>query len=259
MTSKIFNIIFILVAVFALTFFIGYLQQCSKVDSTEQQLTQMEAAFGDTMKVLRVDNQTLYRKVADLTEMNSEDDKLIKGLENSIFSKNREIIKLKDIVSSGVGSLDSLVVIDSSCIGLKLKYVDVNIFRTLDINVKVDDPPIFNTKEEFNPFGLTTYLSRDEEGIWVGHAIIQEEFQPYIEISDMKVEIEKDEFKQFYDRVSALKFGPVGSLYSEFETQSIFNGGLRFLINEKHDFSIQKSLNSKGWLVDYSLLFNAID
>ena len=132
-------------------------------------------------------------------------------------------------------------------------------FRTLDINVKVDDPPIFNTKEEFNPFGLTTYLSRDEEGIWVGHAIIQEEFQPYIEISDMKVEIEKDEFKQFYDRVSALKFGPVGSLYSEFETQSIFNGGLRFLINEKHDFSIQKSLNSKGWLVDYSLLFNAID
>lgn len=251
--------LFIIAIVLAGLFFIGYLQKCSDVDSTEQVLTQMEAAFGDSMKVIKIDNKELSQKVVDLSSMNSEYDNLLRGLEFDLFSKNREIIRLETIISSGYGTIDTTIIIDSNCIGLKLEYEDSNPFRNLYVGVIVDNPPLFNTIEEFQPFGLTTYLSRDKKGIWFGHAIVDEEFQSYIKIGDMKVEIEKDEFKDFYDNVSAFKMGPDMSLYSDFQKESIFNFGLRGLINETHDISLQKSINSNGWLFDYSYLFNIID
>jgi len=258
MKDNIFRILFIITAIIAIFFFIGYLQKCTEVDSTEQQLSQMQAAFGDSMKVIKIDNKELSQKVVELSDLNSGYDNLVRDLDFKIFSKNKEIIRLKSIISSGEGHIDTTIVIDSSCIGIKLTYQDVNQFRTLDVGVIINNPPMFTTKETFNPFGITTYLSRDKKGIWVGHAIIDEEFQSFIEISDMKVEIEKDEYAEFYDKTSSLKAGPDGSLYTDFNSKSIFNFGLRTLINETHDLSVQKSLNSPGWVVDYSYLFNII-
>lgn len=252
------TLIFIAVSITAIFFFIGYLQKCSDISSTEQTLSQVEAALNDTVKHFNIKGQEISQKVVDLSNMNSEQDKLIKGLEFKIFSKNREIVRLETIISSGYGYIDTTINIDSSCIGLKLAYQDSNLFRILYVGVTVDNPPIFNTSETFQPFGLTTYLSRDKKGIWIGHALVDKEFQSYIKIDDIKVEIEKDEFNEFYDKTSSLKLGPDMSIYSDLGNTSIFNFGIRSLVNETHDFSIQKSLNTNGWLLDYSYLFDFI-
>jgi len=238
--------------IIAVIFLLGFLERCEEVDIKAQEMEQMQAEYNDTLKLIRADNQYLYRDVAALTDMNTTLDAVVKELNNIIFSKTKEIIDLKKIIGGGVGTIDSVVHIDSNCVGLILTFRDTTAFHTTFIQVEVKEDPEFYYELDIKPFGLTTYLVRDENGIWTGYAVPQEEFKDLINIDSLQVEISKDEFKEFYDVVDGFKLGFGVSLGSDFITQkTIYNVGIGVLLNERHAIGLDVSLNSDWYFANY--------
>jgi len=242
---------------FAVVIFgLGYIQQCTEVEAQEQMNNQLTAYYNDSLTVIEKDNQTLNRRVANLTGMNSDLDNTIENLDNTIFSKNEEIIRLKKLVGSGYGTIDTTIIIDSTCIGLILTYIDTTGWHTIYIKVEVNNPPLFEYEVTIPPIKLTTYLVRDSEGVWTGYAIPDESIKDHITIDSMKVEIAKDEFIDFYDDTNAFKFGPSVSIGSDFQSQkTIFNIGGGILLNETHAIGLELSLNSDWYFARYSYYF----
>lgn len=231
---------------------LGYIQQCSEVDVIEQ----LSAYYNDSLVTIRKENQILSRRVANLTAMNTELDKTVESLDNTIFSKNTEIIRLRKLVGTGYGTVDTTIIIDSTCIGLILTYLDTIGWHTMYIKVEVNNPPLFEYEVTIPPIKLTTYLVRDSEGIWTGYAILDQSVKDHIFIDSMNVEIAKDEFIEFYVDTDAFKFGPSISLGSNFENQkTVYNIGLGVLLNEAHGVSLELSLNSDWYFARYNYYF----
>lgn len=238
----------------AISFF-GWLNSCQEVDAKEAEIKQMEAFHNSKLETLKAEGETLSRRVAALTDMNDRLDNIIKNQNEDIISKNRTILNLSSLVGSGEG--DPIIEIDTSCVGLFLTYRDSVQTHTTYIEVKVDTPrPHFTYKVDVVPFGLTTYLTRDENGIWKGYAVPDSSFQDFIHVTGLDVEVAKDEFREFYDDTDVLKIGlgaGIGS--SPTEKELLLSLDPAILLNEEHQFQVDIPLNSDWWFVRYNYFF----
>lgn len=167
----------------------------------DEVMRQNAAAMNDSLRILNQENATLYAKYASVSELNG-------ALNNELGLSNekvawyvRENAKLIDIISSGTGTV--IVDIDTSGVEKKtLFFKDSTEFCAFEISVEVVDPPKYSLYQQFKPFPITTFITRNKEGLWGSYVKIESPFDKYIKITDVKTIMDRDEFD---DRGSGTK------------------------------------------------------
>lgn len=191
-----YNLYYIIIIAVILVFLVfGFFSVTKTIKENKllKQLTKQNELSQDSIK--RV-NENTYKKFAEINELNKGLQDLVLKKDEVILSENKLIIKLKDLISAG--KTDTLIAYDTvkvnNCEGLRLSFSGENIFRDYLLNVEIKNPPYHTLKETFKPFSLTTYITRDKKGFYSGYAKVEEKFSQYINISDMKVVLDKDEY-----------------------------------------------------------------
>lgn len=201
------NIVIIIVAV---VFVILYINSCSDKETLEKILRQNELAYNDSLKVLMYENELLYHKYAMVGSLKDSLTDIMKNNNEKILTLSKQMIYLQHIIKQGFGAYDSTTNVPvTPCLGLKMNFVDSNAFYSLAFTVTVDTPkPKFDFQQKFNPFSITNYLTRNKDGIWSSYVKVDEAFNEFIKIGDVKTIIDKDEYIDVENNDKSLSFIP---------------------------------------------------
>lgn len=229
-------------------------QSCNESHKLNLENKQIKAFYEDSLKEVRIKNLNLFHRVAELSDFTDALSETIKEKEKEIVAKTSIIVQLKKVISEGVG--DTIIIPDSSCLGLKLKFKDFKPFYTLNFEAIVNNPPSYNYSLDFKPLDLTSFISRNKEGIWSGYLKVDDNYEKYLKVKDFKVILSSDEFISNKSDITFLKLGILTSIGLNKDLKSLFNVGASALIKETHQIGYEKSLNSDFHFLRYGYYFS---
>lgn len=244
------HLIYILIIVIAI---VGIVYLYNKTQSIKQEKAQIYARLNDSLTVYKDGNLELYRRVAGLEDLNVDLNSILKERNEKITSQSKLIIRLKDQISSGTGHLDTLIILDPNCKGLTLTYSTSNALSSLFVKAIVDDPPRFETKQTYNPFGALARLTRNKEGIYSGYLeIFPDSIKEFITIEDFDIQIDLDEYQGNPCDIIALKLAPSVSFGLNKDIKGLISIGGQALIKETHLIGYEKGINNDYHWIRYS-------
>lgn len=221
-----------------------------KYSALKNTIAQIEASYQDSLKIVKTENGEYYHRIIELSKLSSIKDGIINKKDEVIISNVKIIAKLNEIISSGLGTTDTII--QNECLGLNLAYSDSNALRKLDVNVEVNNPPKFFTKEEFNPINFEVYISRKKE-ILNGYLKIPDNLKEFITINDFKVIYAIDEFKELnHNIIDFIKIGPSISSGLSKGNKNLISLGGQILIKEAHLIGYEKEIGSNYHWIHYS-------
>jgi len=225
----------------------------SKLKIAKQEVVQIQIRLNDSLKVYKDGNLTLYHRIVGLEDLNKDLSVILKSKDEKITSQFNTILKLNTIISKGLGRVDTVKVIDSNCVGIILDYLDKNAFRELKVKVSVNNPPLFETQEIFNPFGVIAKLTRNKEGIYGGYLeITPDSIEQYITVSDFDIKMDLDEYEGNPCDIIILKLAPSISFSLSKDLKSLVSIGGQALIKEAHLIGYEIGINNDYHWIRYS-------
>lgn len=221
-------------------------------------------ALNSRIEKYKLDSTTAYRRIAFVEDLNANLKnengdlyKLLKSKDEKIYSQTETIIRLKAIVDSGKGTIDSGKVIPSNLLGTKLTFHKDNKFYKYDLEVWLFNPPAHFLYETFTPFKQTTYVSRNKEGIWSGYTVFDPPWiKDYLDITNFEVKLDKDEYGRIEEEVNRFKLDILLGAGAHITDRlgAHFGGGI--LINNTHEVYYSKGIGDSFHYINYSYKFS---
>jgi len=222
---------------------------------------QNELAFNDTLKIIKNENGTLYKKLAYVENINQKIKNDSTALALLTKEQKEKILSLVIAMAELVKFRDSVMAVQDfevppSLVGRQLFFSDdstrQSFFHYKEIvtlgNKSTNDMTITGT-----PFSIAVATARDIEGIMSG--II--EFNPkwindYLEVSDVSVSMDTDEYIKYIETkpIFSLSLFPSVGIMIMPEMYFLYGGGV--MLNKKHMVEYQTVLGKSIHIIKYS-------
>ena len=246
-----------LMIIIGISIFLGY-----SLYKTKEELKQANSVYEQNelskkeIQRLKQDSIVWVQKYIEVTNLNKNKDKLLKQNNETIIFQDSKIIKLESIIESMSG-----LIVDTNnnkdtnkipefLIGKKLLFESKKDFYNIKSEVKLDNPPINKTELTFfDKIKLTSFISRNKEGKFSGYAKFSPSFiNNYLSISEMDIEMEKDEFAGLLKPPIAYQFFLDAGIIAKENTTLSF--GATLIHNEKWKLGYQKSISENLHLLN---------
>jgi len=251
-------IAFLCLLVAGLTYFL--VSSVSKNNQLEKIYQQNELTLNDTLKTLRLQNETFYHKYATIQSDLIEKEKQLKERDEKILTMSTKEILFKKLIDSLSGRIVKIGK-DTSGVpyGSILEFTMNNEFYWSKDSVFIERVPLIKKKLEFAKFRLKNFLTRNTEGKWSGYSKFEPEFvNKYLSIATLEVIVDRDEFVRVESDINKfrLKLIPgIGLLQKE---TSLFAGSIGALINNKHFAQLAKGIGNDWIFISYGLAFDIV-
>jgi len=206
------NYIFILIIVVMGYVLFGLYSSVSQEQMEKQNLL----ARNDSLRVINSQWSTKYAFVKDL---NAKKDSMLKNKNETILTKNTVILKLKKMLLKGTAVKYDTVFINNMTKSFVMEFRDSfpvnNPFLDYDLTVVVKKPkPTYTLSLDFKKIALTSFLTRNREGIWSGYVKIPQNYRNYLKIDNIKVVIDRDEYTRIEEDRFKLSLLLGGGIYT---------------------------------------------
>lgn len=226
----------------------------------EKTYKQNEIALNDTLKTVRLKNETYYHKYASIQSNLIEKEKQLKERGEKILTMSTKEILLKKLVDSLSGTIVKMGK-DTSGIpyGSVLEFKKQTEFYNYKDSVFIERLPWIKKELEFIKFRQKDYLTRNTEGKWSGYSKFEPEFvNKYLSITTLEIIVESDEFVRVESDIDKfrLKLIPgIGLLQKE---TSLLSANLVALINNKHFAQLAKGIGNDWIFISYGYGFDIV-
>jgi hypothetical protein len=231
-----------------------YVRSC--VNYEKQLLITEQNALAEQNK-LRQLNLTTYHKYVFIEDLKDSLIEELKQNEEIILAQSETIFKFKNIIEENEGTIirDTIFVeVPFDCIGLRLGFSNSNNFYSYTDTITVDNPPTHKLSLSFNPIKATSYLTRNEEGIWSGYLKLDEKVSNYLKIGNFDIKVSEDLYLN-NNSVPSFSLIPNFIINTNY-TSTQFGLGLFGLINDAHLVGYGKSINTNFHTFTYGYKFN---
>ncbi|MHB8840993.1 MAG: hypothetical protein ACYC56_04255 [Candidatus Aquicultor sp.] len=251
-------IILLSILVIGLAYFL--VSSISKNNQLEKIYKQNELALNDTLKVLRLQNETYYHKYASIQSQLTDKEKQLKERDEKILAMSTKEISLKKLIDSLSGTIVQLGK-DTAGIpyGSILEFKKNGEFYLSKDSVFIDRPPWIKKQLEFIKFRQKDFLTRNIEGKWSGYSKFEPEFvNKYLSITNLDVIVERDEFVRVESDIDKFRLSLIPTFGILQKETTIFGGGLKVLINKKHLVEVTKGIGNDWLWVGYGYSFDVV-
>lgn len=149
---------------------------------------QNELAFKDSLKIVTDGKQELYHQYITVVKDDSIKNVLLNKRAEKILSLLRENIQLNAIVSNSEGTVIDTV--KENCYGMRLLFTNDGPFYSYTDTVFVEEIPWHKLKVNFKQFAITSYITRNKEGIWSTYIEVPDNIKKYVKIASIETTVD---------------------------------------------------------------------
>ena len=251
-------IVLLSILVIGLTYF--FVSSVTKNKQLEKIYKQNEIALNDTLKTVRLQNETYYHKYASIQSNLIEKEKQLKERDEKILTMSTKEILFKKLIDSLSGRIVKLGK-DTSGIpyGSVLEFSKNNEFYWSKDSVFIERVPLIKKKLEFAKFRQKNFLTRNTEGKWSGYSKFEPEFiNKYLSIATLEVIVDRDEFVRVESDIDKFRLSLIPTIGLLQKESSLLGGGLKGLINKKHLVEITKGIGNDWLWIGYGYTFDIV-
>lgn len=251
-------IVFLSLLVIGLTYFL--VSSISKNNQLEKIYKQNELALNDSLKIIKLQNETYYHKYASIQSNLLDKEKQLKERDEKILAMSTKEIALKKLIDSLSGTIVKLGK-DTAGIpyGSVLEFKKNNEFYTSKDSVFIERPPWIKKELEFIKYRQKDYLTRNTEGKWSGYSKFEPEFvNKYLTITGLDVFVERDEFVRVESDIDKFRLSLIPTIGILMKETTLLGAGLKALINKKHLAEITKGIGNDWVWVGYGYEFDIV-
>lgn len=182
--------LFALLFVFLIKFSYNYY---NKYKESEAKLIQNELAFNDSLKIIKKGNEEIYHKYIFYRNLDSLKSLNILKKEKEILQYQKTIVKLNSIISEK--KYDSVLVSNDTT----YFFSDSTSFYQYSLKIKL---PYHFLNLQFFPFSLTTYITKNENGIISAYVKVPDSLKEFIKINEVEVVFDNFENKEKIEKIN---------------------------------------------------------
>lgn len=244
---------------------LGYLyyQERNRTENLEAIYSQNVTALNDKLKKIRADSTEMYHKYVEIQENLAEKEKLLKERDETVLYLNEVIVNLNDIIEHGAGDIippDTPGTEFCYEEGTKFTFSNVTQYYSYWDTVFIGSPISHSLRVKINPFTMTNYLTRNDQGVWSGYTKIDPPaMRDFINITGMRVIVERDEFLGVESHINRFRLSVIPNIGLFIREAVYLKLGLGVLINDGHYFEYQKGVGNSWHYIDYGYKFDFIE